>query len=226
MKAFLFFTLVGLSVVIFSFSSCFCIAVESFAIVSVDIIILSFNKLSFAILSVINESVIIVMLSFIAVRLSACISLIGLCTTTGFGTGILNAIGTEYLHLTFTPWSEAGFHLGIPFIRFMATESSEASSLLTTLGLVMSPFFSTTNCITTTPSILFFLASSGYFRLRSMYLLKYFIPPGYSGIFSTLEYIFSPLFFRITILYASFWFIRKGLTVMDRFSIPSALIMI
>jgi ribosomal protein L35AE/L33A len=78
-------------------------------------------------------------------------------------------------------------HLGIPFIRFIATESSEASSRLTTLGLVISPFFSTTNCMTTTPSILLFFASSGYFKLRSMYLLKYFIPPGYSGIVSTLE---------------------------------------
>lgn len=64
---------------------------------------------------------------------------------------------TEYLQRTRMPCSRAGIQLGILRIAVRAAESISARRLRTTVGEVIRPSFSTTNCTATTPSRFSFL---------------------------------------------------------------------
>lgn len=117
----------------------------------------SFNKESPGNTIFFNESVAsesVTRLSFGAAIVSVAS---GVFLGAGFGRSILNCTGTEYLQRTRMPCSRAGIQLGILRIAVRAAESISARRLRTTVGEVIRPSFSTTNCTATTPSRFSFL---------------------------------------------------------------------
>ena len=97
----------------------------------------------------------------------------------------LNVTGRRNLTRTVRPFILPGFHFGMLLTRRRASLSNKGSADLIICAPDMEPSCSTMNFTITRPSILFSMASAGYFIFSRSQLFSAAGPPGKEGCSST-----------------------------------------